>query len=44
VQYLDIGGSEGRFLGFFTVLIQASFSYIGTSVPCHAGTAADADT
>ena len=25
-------GSEGRFLGFFAVLIQASFSYIGTEI------------
>lgn len=31
-QYLDIPGSWGRFLGFFSVLIQASFSYIGTEI------------
>lgn len=32
VQFLDIPGSWGRFLGFFAVLIQASFSFIGTEI------------
>ncbi|GAA6016436.1 hypothetical protein JCM11491_002411 [Sporobolomyces phaffii] len=32
VQYDGIGGTTGRFLGFFAVLIQASFSYIGTEI------------
>ncbi|GAA5961740.1 hypothetical protein JCM3765_000495 [Sporobolomyces pararoseus] len=32
VQYEGIGGTTGRFLGFFAVLIQASFSYIGTEI------------
>lgn len=32
VQYLGIEGSLGRFLGFWAVLIQASFSYIGTEI------------
>ncbi|CAH7689730.1 amino acid permease/ SLC12A domain-containing protein [Phakopsora pachyrhizi] len=32
VQYLQIEGSLGRFLGFWAVLIQASFSYIGTEI------------
>ncbi|GAA6004169.1 hypothetical protein JCM10207_002464 [Rhodosporidiobolus poonsookiae] len=31
-QYLGIQGASGRFLGFFAVLIQASFSYIGTEI------------
>ncbi|GAA6044926.1 hypothetical protein JCM8097_004461 [Rhodosporidiobolus ruineniae] len=32
VQYLGIEGAKGRFLGFWAVLIQASFSYIGTEI------------
>ncbi|CAO1624639.1 unnamed protein product [Jaminaea pallidilutea] len=32
VQFAGIEGSLGRFLGFFSVLIQASFSYIGTEI------------
>jgi amino acid permease len=32
VQHLGIGGSTGRFLGFWAVLIQAAFSYIGTEI------------
>ncbi|GAA5840953.1 hypothetical protein JCM3766R1_005412 [Sporobolomyces carnicolor] len=32
VQYEGITGTTGRFLGFFAVLIQASFSYIGTEI------------
>lgn len=32
VQYLDIQGSKGRFLGFFSVMTQASFSLIGTEM------------
>jgi len=32
VQYLGIQGSLGKFLGFWSVLIQASFSYIGTEI------------
>src|SRR5258708_7783936 len=32
VQYRDIGGSWGRFLGFWTVLTQAAFSFIGTEI------------
>ncbi|GAA5983478.1 hypothetical protein JCM11641_005822 [Rhodosporidiobolus odoratus] len=32
VQYLGIEGATGRFLGFWAVLIQASFSYIGTEI------------
>ncbi|GAA6063966.1 hypothetical protein JCM10212_004814 [Sporobolomyces blumeae] len=32
VQYAGIEGTTGRFLGFFSVLIQASFSYIGTEI------------
>lgn len=31
-QYAGIQGSLGQFLGFFSVLIQASFSYIGTEI------------
>ncbi|PWN25795.1 putative general amino acid permease [Jaminaea rosea] len=31
-QYLEIAGSWGRFLGFFSVLLQASFSFIGTEI------------
>lgn len=31
-QYLGIEGSLGRFLGFWAVLIQAAFSYIGTEI------------
>ncbi|KAK4702153.1 hypothetical protein P7C70_g4075, partial [Phenoliferia sp. Uapishka_3] len=32
VQYLGITGAKGRFLGYWRVLIQASFSYIGTEI------------
>ncbi|GAA5965192.1 hypothetical protein JCM8115_005386 [Rhodotorula mucilaginosa] len=32
VQYLGIDGALGRFLGTWAVLIQASFSYIGTEI------------
>ncbi|KAL8290295.1 hypothetical protein RQP46_003234 [Phenoliferia psychrophenolica] len=32
VQYLGIQGTTGRFLGFWAVLIQAAFSYIGTEI------------
>ncbi|CAO1616661.1 unnamed protein product [Parajaminaea phylloscopi] len=32
VQYLGIDGSWGQFLGFFSVLIQASFSFVGTEI------------
>lgn len=32
VQYNEIAGSWGRFLGFFSVLIQSAFSYIGTEI------------
>ncbi|SCV73725.1 BQ2448_6155 [Microbotryum intermedium] len=32
VQYLGIEGAKGRFLGFWAVLIQAAFSYIGTEI------------
>jgi len=32
VQYLGITGAKGRFLGFWAVLIQAGFSYIGTEI------------
>ena len=33
MQYLDIPGSKGRFLGFFSVLLQAAFSFFGAEVP-----------
>ncbi|KAF8203089.1 amino acid permease [Pholiota molesta] len=32
VQFNGIGGSKGRFLGFWAVLTQAAFSYIGTEI------------
>ncbi|KAF3393423.1 Dicarboxylic amino acid permease [Talaromyces pinophilus] len=32
VQYEGIGGAKGRFLGFFSVLIQAAFAFIGTEI------------
>ncbi|KAM0755400.1 amino acid transporter [Meredithblackwellia eburnea MCA 4105] len=32
VQYNGIPGAKGRFLGFWAVLIQAAFSYIGTEI------------
>jgi amino acid transporter len=32
VQYKGIQGSEGRFLGFFSVLISAAFAFIGSEV------------
>ena len=32
VQYNDIAGAKGRFLGFWAVLTQAAFSFIGTEI------------
>lgn len=32
VQYLGIPGAKGRFLGFFSVLINAAFAFIGSEV------------
>lgn len=32
-SYLDITGAKGRFLGFWAVLMQASFSFFGSEVP-----------
>jgi amino acid transporter len=32
VQYNDIAGPKGRFLGFWAVLTQAAFSFIGTEI------------
>ncbi|KDQ21231.1 hypothetical protein BOTBODRAFT_182628 [Botryobasidium botryosum FD-172 SS1] len=32
-QYMGIGGADGRFLGFFQVLMQAVFSYLGSEIP-----------
>jgi len=32
VQFLGIAGAKGRFLGFFSVLSQAAFSFIGTEI------------
>ncbi|KAI5477899.1 amino acid transmembrane transporter [Pseudohyphozyma bogoriensis] len=32
VQYMGIAGSKGRFLGFWAVLVQASYSYLGTEI------------
>ncbi|KLT38743.1 amino acid permease [Cutaneotrichosporon oleaginosum] len=32
VKYLGLGGSTGRFLGFWAVLTQAAFSYFGAEV------------
>ncbi|KAI0036688.1 amino acid permease [Vararia minispora EC-137] len=32
VQFNNIGGSEGRFLGFWAVLTQAAFAFIGTEI------------
>ena len=32
VQYNDIPGAKGRFLGFWAVLTQAAFSFIGTEI------------
>ncbi|KAI0053278.1 amino acid permease [Auriscalpium vulgare] len=32
VQYNGIGGAEGRFLGWWAVMTQAAFSYIGTEI------------
>lgn len=31
-QYNDISGAKGRFLGWWAVLTQASFSYVGTEI------------
>ncbi|KAG0150850.1 hypothetical protein CROQUDRAFT_72322 [Cronartium quercuum f. sp. fusiforme G11] len=33
VQYRGIPGAAGRFLGFFSVLINASFAYVGVEMP-----------
>ena len=38
-SYLGIGGHAGHFLGFWAVIMQASFSFFGSEVPgivCHA--------
>lgn len=32
VQYHDIPGAKGRFLGWWAVMTQASFSFIGTEI------------
>lgn len=32
VQYDGIAGAKGQFLGFFAVLTQAAFSFIGTEI------------
>ncbi|KAF9513650.1 hypothetical protein BS47DRAFT_1295925 [Hydnum rufescens UP504] len=32
VQYNGIGGAKGRFLGWWSVMVQAAFSYIGTEI------------
>ncbi|KAF8464510.1 amino acid permease-domain-containing protein [Gautieria morchelliformis] len=32
VQFAGISGSEGRFLGFFSVLIQAAYAFLGTEI------------
>ncbi|KAI9063004.1 amino acid permease [Trametes sanguinea] len=32
VQYNNIGGAKGQFLGWFAVLTQAAFSFIGTEI------------
>ncbi|KAJ5298991.1 Amino acid/polyamine transporter I [Penicillium atrosanguineum] len=32
VQYEGIGGAKGRFLGFFSVLINAAFAFIGSEI------------
>ena len=32
VQYNNIAGAKGRFLGFWAVLTQAAFSFIGTEI------------
>ncbi|KAK0233437.1 amino acid permease [Armillaria fumosa] len=31
-QYADIGGAKGRFLGWWSVMTQAAFSFIGTEI------------
>ncbi|KAF8315133.1 hypothetical protein DL93DRAFT_922105 [Clavulina sp. PMI_390] len=36
-QFKDVQGNFGRFLGFWTVLIQASYSFFGAEVPDVAG-------
>jgi amino acid permease len=36
-QYKDVPGPFSRFLGFWMVLIQASFSFFGAEVPGVAG-------
>lgn len=41
VQYKDIPGSKGRFLGFFNVLISAAFSFIGTEITAIAAAETD---
>ncbi|KAI5480115.1 amino acid transmembrane transporter [Pseudohyphozyma bogoriensis] len=32
VQYLGMAGAKGRFLGYWAVLIQAAFSFLGTEI------------
>ena len=32
-KYLNIGGAKGQFLGFWAVIMQASFSFFGSEVP-----------
>jgi len=32
VQFHDIGGSKGRFLGFWSVLINAAYAFLGTEI------------
>ncbi|KDQ21193.1 hypothetical protein BOTBODRAFT_49880 [Botryobasidium botryosum FD-172 SS1] len=32
-QYMGIPGTQGRFLGFFQILMQAVFSYLGAEIP-----------
>lgn len=32
VQFLGIEGAKGRFLGWWSVMTQASFSFVGTEV------------
>ena len=32
-EYLGVKGALGRFLGFWAVLMQASFSFFGSEVP-----------
>ena len=32
VQFRGIAGAKGRFLGYFAVLTQAAFSFLGTEI------------